>query len=132
MLLKTMVMGALAAVSAGTSAQPARDSIHTRSCVTPDRTGTFRIIATRAGGTDGVPALLLLENINGCLEATFVTDDRAPVAIDQLVQSANTLEGRINVTGGPAVLTVRFDDTHVAGSIVAKKQEWKIEGRKTS
>jgi hypothetical protein len=101
-------------------------------CITPDRTGTFRIVATRAGGTDAVPALLLLENINGCLEATFVTDDHAPAAIDQLALSANTLKGRISVTGELAVFTVRFDDARVVGSIVAKKQAWQIEGRKTS
>ena len=132
MLLKTMVMGALAAISGGSPAQRAGDSIHTTACITPDHTGTFRIVATRAGATDAVPALLLLENINGCLEATFVTDDRAPVAIDQLAQSDNTLQGRIKVTGGLAVFTVRFEDTRVAGSIVAKKEEWRIEGRKTS
>ena len=131
MLLRTMVMGALAAISAGSPAQTTRDSIHTKACVTPDRTGTFRIFATRNGGTDGVLALLVLENINGCLEATFVTDDHAPAAIDQLTLSDNTLKGRINITGGAALFTVRFEDTRVAGSIIAKKQEWRIEGRKT-
>ena len=132
MLLKTMVMGALAAISAGSPAQTARDSIHTKACVTPDRTGTFRIFATRNGGTDGVLALLVLENINGCLEATFVTDDRAPAAIDQLALSGDTLKGRIQLPGELAVLTVRFEDARVAGSIIAKKQEWRIEGHKTS
>jgi hypothetical protein len=126
MLLKTMVMVALAAIpGVGMTSS-------TNACVTPDRTGTFRIVATRAGGTDAVPALLLLENINGCLEATFVTDDHAPAAIDQLALSANTLKGRISVTGELAVFTVRFDDARVVGSIVAKKQAWQIEGRKTS
>ena len=132
MLLKTMVMGALAVVSAGVPAQTPADSIQTKACVTPDRTGTFRVVATRTGGTDGVLALLLLENIDGCLEATFVTDDQAPAMIDQLTLSANILKGRINITGGPALFTVRFEDNRVAGSIIAKKQEWRIEGHKTS
>jgi hypothetical protein len=131
MLLKTMVMVALASAGSVWDLDFGAPR-STKACVTPDHTGTFRVVATRSGGTDAVPALLLLENINGCLEATFVTDDHAPAAIDQLALTANTLKGRINVTGELAVLTVRFDDARVAGSIVAKKQAWQIEGRKTS
>jgi hypothetical protein len=134
MLVKTMVMVALvtAGAAAPAPAQTARDSVPAKTCIMPERTGTFRVVATRTNGNNGVLALLLLENIDGCLEATLVTDDRGPAAIDQLTMSSNLLKGRINITGEPAVFTVRFEDTRVAGSIIAKKQEWRIEGRKTS
>ena len=108
------------------------NAVPKRSCITPERTGTFRVVATRMDGHNGVLALLLLENIDGCLEATFVTDDRGPAAIEQLSLSSNTLKGRLNLTGEIAAFTVRFEDNRIAGAIVARKQEWRIEGRKTS
>jgi hypothetical protein len=102
-----------------------------KACIAPEQTGTFRIIATKSDGKAGALALLLLENIGGCLEATFVTDDRGPAAIDSLTLTNGTLTGRLNVTGEFARLTAKFEGTTVAGSIVAKKSQWKLEGRKT-
>lgn len=102
------------------------------SCVAPEHTGTFRLMASKIDGTQGVPALLLLENIEGCLEATFITDGSNPAAIDHLAKSGDAIQGRLNVTGSETQVTIRFDGSVVAGSIVGKKQSWKIEGRKTS
>jgi hypothetical protein len=111
--------------------RPVADSA--KACVVPEQTGTFRLIATKADGKQGgALALLLLENIDGCLEATFVTDERGPAAIDSLSFSNGTLTGRLNVTGEFAKLTAKFDGKTVAGSIVAKKAQWKLEGRKTA
>lgn len=112
-----------------TAPSPAPDS--PKACVAPEQTGTFRLVATKSDGKSGALALLLLENIDGCLEATFVTDDRGPAAIDSLSFTNGTLTGRLNVTGEFAKLTAKFEGTSVAGSIVAKKQQWKLEGRKT-
>lgn len=105
-------------------------------CVTPERTGTFRVLATKVDGTNPVPAMLLLENIEGCLEATFVTDDRGPAIIDHLSLSGDTLKGSLNVTGIAAQVTFRFTGntvpgTTVAGSIIERRQEWRVEGRRT-
>jgi hypothetical protein len=101
-------------------------------CVAPEHTGTFRVTASKADGTGGIPALLLLENIEGCLEATFITDGSSPAAIDHLSKSGEALQGLLNVTGSETQVTLRFDGTTVAGSIVGKRQSWKLEGRKTS
>jgi hypothetical protein len=109
--------------------RPVSDSA--KACVAPEQTGTFRIIATKTDGKAGALALLLLENIDGCLEATFVTDEKGPAAIDSLSLSNGTLTGRLNVTGEFAKLTAKFEGANVAGSIVAKKAAWKLEGRKT-
>jgi hypothetical protein len=79
-----------------------------------------------------VPALLLLENIEGCLEATFITDGSSPAAIDHLAKSGDSLQGRLNVTGFETQVTLRFDGSAIAGSIVSKRQSWKLEGHKTS
>jgi len=110
---------------------PSSVSDSAKACVVPEQTGTFRLVATKTDGKSGALALLLLENINGCLEATLVTDERGPAAIDSLAFSNGTLTGRLNVTGEFARLTAKFDGTNVAGSIVAKKAQWKLEGRKT-
>ena len=101
-------------------------------CITPNQTGTFRITATKPNSSLGVPALLVLENIEGCLEVTYVTDENAPAAIDHLSQSSDMLRGQLNVTGSAAQVTLRFNGSSVAGSITQGKQEWRIEGRKTS
>ncbi len=123
-----------AAVIAGAPSSPASTVAPraTPSCVTPDHTGTFRVTASTTDGKQGVPALLLLENIEGCLEATFVTDGSSPAAIDHLAKSGDALEGRLNVTGSETKVSLHFEGSTVAGSIVGKKQSWKIEGRKTS
>ena len=101
-------------------------------CITPERTGTFRVTATKPDGMIGVPAILVLENIEGCLEVTYVTDEKAPAVIDHLSQSNDMLRGQLNVTGSAAQVTLRFNGSSVAGSITQGKQEWRIEGRKTS
>jgi hypothetical protein len=114
---------------------PASTAAPTRAaavCIAPEHTGTFRVTASKIDGTEGVPALLLLESIDGCLEATFVTDGSSPAAIDHLSKSGEALQGRLNVTGSETQVTLRFDGTSVAGSIVGKRQTWKLEGRKTS
>lgn len=110
---------------------PAAAADSAKACVSPEQTGTFRLIATNPDGKPGALALLLLENIDGCLEATFVTDEKGPAAIDNLALSNGTLTGRLNVTGEFAKLTAKFDGTSVEGSIVAKKAQWKLQGRKT-
>ena len=120
---------AMLMLSFASAPSPVSDSA--KACVTPEQTGTFRIVATKSDGKSGALALLLLENIGGCLEATLVTDERGPAAIDSLTLTNGTLTGRLNVTGEFAKLTAKFEGSNVAGSIVAKKQQWKIEGRKT-
>jgi hypothetical protein len=126
---------AAAAIVAGapsmSSTKPA-PSRAAETCVAPEHTGTFRVTASKVDGTQGVPALLLLENIEGCLEATFITDGSSPAAIDHLAKTGDALKGRLNVTGSDTQVTLRFDGSGVAGSIVGKRQEWKLEGRKTS
>jgi hypothetical protein len=105
---------------------------HAPACITPELTGTFRLTASKQDGTQGIPAMLVLENIDGCLEATFITDGSNPAAIDHLAKTGDALQGRLNVTGAETQVTLRFDGTQVAGSIVGKKDSWKLEGRKTS
>jgi hypothetical protein len=102
-------------------------------CVAPENTGTFRVTASRVDGTQGIPALLLLENIEGCLEATLITDGSNPAAIVHLAKDGNALQGLINVSGASeSAVTLRIDGMSIEGSIVGKKQTWKLEGRKTS
>lgn len=112
--------------------RPASDSTMRGPCIAPSQTGSFRVTATRADGKVGVTALVLLENVNGCLEASFITDDRGPAAIDRLTLGDNVLKGRLKVTGEAADIVLRFDGTRVDGSIVARKNEWRLEGSKTS
>jgi hypothetical protein len=104
----------------------------TRACAAPARTGTFRVVATRANSTFSRPAMLVLENINGCLEITFVTDNVAPVIIDQLRVSADSVTGSIKLDTGAAIVALQFDGSNVSGSIHQGRQQWLLEGRRTS
>jgi hypothetical protein len=126
---------AAAAVIAGAPSVPPSNVAPSRAaavCVTPEHTGTFRVTASKVDGTQGIPAMLVLENIDGCLEATLITDGSSPAAIDHLAKSGDALQGRLNVTGSETQVTLRFDGSNIAGSIVGKRQSWKLEGRKTS
>ena len=101
-------------------------------CISPDRTGTFRVFAAKPDGSQTVAAMLILENIGGCLEATFVTSDRGPAIIDHLSVSGDTLRGSLNITGNPAQVIFRFNGSDVVGTIIDRRQEWRVEGRRTS
>ena len=111
-----------------------RDSHHGAPtiCIAPERTGTFRMFASKPDGSQLVAAMLLLENISGCLEASFVTNERGPAIIDRLSVTGDTLKGSLNVTGNPAQITLTFTGNLVAGTIVERRQEWRVEGKRTS
>jgi hypothetical protein len=101
-------------------------------CIAPERTGIFRVFAAKPDGSQTVPAMLVLENIEGCLEASFVTYDRGPANIDHLSLSGDTLKGSLNVTGSPAQVTFKFSGSSVAGTIMERRQEWRVEGKRTT
>ena len=101
-------------------------------CVSASRTGTFRVVTKRQGGTAVGLGLVVLENIDGCLEATFITDDAGPAVIEELSVTADSLKGTLKLTGGSAKLLLQFVETNVAGSIVQGRNQWSVEGRKTS
>ena len=103
-----------------------------RTCIAPSRTGTFPIVATRANSTFSRPALLVLENIDGCLEITFVTDNVAPVIIDQLHATADSVKGSIRLDTGAADVALQFNGADVSGSIQQGRLEWVLQGRRTS
>ncbi len=131
----TAMLLAIATLAAG----PAKNSTPidtgapaTRACAAPARTGTFRVVATRVNSTFSRPAMLVLENINGCLEITFVTDNVAPVIIDQLHVSADTVTGSIKLDTGAAEVALQFNGAAVSGSIHQGRQQWLLEGRRTS
>ena len=117
----------------GAVSPPARAPFVTQAaCITPVETGTFRVLATKADKSAARPTMLVLENIAGCLEATLITDDRAPSAIDQLTIVGDTLRGSIRTDAGLAKVELRLSSTTVEGSILDGRQTWMLAGRKTS
>lgn len=126
------------ALLGGPSPKPAAHTTHdtqntaAKSCIAPEHTGTFRVMTTSPSGAVGAPAILMLENIYGCLEATYVTDESSPVIIDQLRVTGNSLNGSMRTSSGAAKVSLDFDGSHVGGSIVQGRQTWIVDGRKTS
>jgi hypothetical protein len=135
-MLMTLATALLAfALTSGESAQARAipvDSTAAQSCITPARTGTYRILAVSKKGNEPRAAMLVLENIQGCLEVTFVTDGVGPAIIDRLSLTENTLKGSIRLSTGTATVSFQFSDKEVSGSIVEGKHEWKLDGRRTS
>ena len=123
------------ALTSGESAQARAitvDSAAAQSCITPARTGTYRILAISKKGNEPRAAMLVLENIQGCLEVTFVTDGVGPAIIDRLSMTETTLKGSLRLSTGTATVSFQFSDKDVSGSIVEGKHEWKLDGRRTS
>jgi hypothetical protein len=114
-----------------TSANSARTQ-PAKTCVAIDRTGTFRVMTKKDGGTALGLGLVLLENIDGCLEATFVTDESGPALIDNVSITGDTLKGNLHLSTGTAKLSLQFIGTNVVGTIVQGRNAWSVEGRKTS
>jgi hypothetical protein len=108
------------------------DSGATRSCITPTRTGTFRMLAVNAKSNDPSTAILMLEDIQGCLEVTFVTQGNGPAIIDGVSVSGDTLKGSLHLSTGKAAVSFKFTEREVAGSIVEGRHVWTLEGRRTS
>ena len=104
----------------------------TPSCIAPTRTGTFRLLAISKKGNEPNTAILMLENIQGCLEVTFVTDGNGPAIIDHLSVAGDTMKGSLRLSTGTAAVSFKFSDKEVAGSIVEGRREWTLEGRRTS
>ena len=111
---------------------PVASAAPAKACIAADRTGTFRVVTKKTGGTALGLGLIVLENIDGCLEASFVTDDAGPAIIDGVAINGNTLTGNLKLSSGTAKVSLQFVGTNIAGSIVQGRNEWSIEGHKTS
>lgn len=105
------------------------------SCVAAAQTGTFRFTAVDAHAAVKASTrvgILVLENVDGCLEATMLTDTGAPTIIDDVRLSGDSLSGSIHTTTGRATVSLHLDATHVAGSIVDGRHVWAVNGKRTS
>jgi hypothetical protein len=127
---------ALALVSGDVTAAPARPRTAriepAPPCTAPTRTGIFRIIAMKPDSTGTRQGMIMLENVDGCLEATLITDESSPAIIDHLQFAGDTLTGTLRTPGGTARIALSFDATGVAGSITAGRQSWIVRGRRTA
>lgn len=106
--------------------------IATRMCNAPTQTGTFRITATTSDSTNSKIGLILLENVDGCLEASMITDESGPAIIDHVAVADDVLTGSIRMATGTAKISFHILPNGIAGSIVAGRSEWKLTGRRTS
>src|SRR3954470_19410571 len=101
-------------------------------CPAPAQTGTYRFTALTKDSTHAKIGMIVLENIDGCLEATLLTDDGGPAIIDQLAMNADVLTGKLRVSTGTAKVTLRLTANGLTGSINEGRKEWSVAGRRTS
>lgn len=121
-----MLLTALAALSLAAAPAPAA------SCQAPAHTGTFRVTAIARDSSIATIGMILLENVDGCLEATMLTDDGAPAIIDKAAVRDDVLTGSLRTRHGDAKITVRFTAAGLEGTIGEGKSQWHLAGRRTS
>jgi len=104
----------------------------TRSCAAPERTGTFRVTAMTRDSTNSKVGMILLENVEGCLEASMLTDENGPAIIDHIALDGDMITGSIRMTSGLGHVSLRLTDTGISGSIVQGRHEWRVTGKRTN
>ena len=95
------------------------------------KTGTYRIILT---GDKVAPmeALLVLERLEGCLEATFIADG-SPASGMQLVSVTDgMITAKLRTQNGDATIRFKPSDAGVTGDVAQGRRTWKVEGKKTA
>jgi hypothetical protein len=107
-----------------------------RACIAPTQTGTFRFTAVDSSARDASRTqigVIMLENVDGCLEASVLTDAGAPSVIDALQVDGDSISGSVHTTSGRrATISLRLDAMHVAGSIADGRHVWALSGKRTS
>lgn len=103
-----------------------------QSCTTPTQTGVYRITATTKDSSNASVGLVLLENVNNCLEASIIADDGGPAIIEQASFKDNTLTGRVHMRYGVAEVSLRLSAEEINGSIINGKKSWIVSGRRTT
>jgi hypothetical protein len=136
-LVFTMLGGAAPQIQmAATRVEPARVEPArvepTRSCTAPSQVGTFRVTAMSADSTRSKVGIILLENVEGCLEASMLTDDAGPAIMDHVALAGDMLTGSIRMTTGVGRVSLRVSPAGIAGSIIDGRREWHVAGKRTS
>lgn len=117
MLLATLLAAAVAA-----------SPLHqTSPCPSPTQTGTFRFTALTKDSTNAKIGMIVLENIQGCLEATVLTDEGGPAIIDHIEVAGDMLTGNIRVSNGTAKVTLKFTAAGSPGrsSMAGRNGAWR-------
>jgi hypothetical protein len=127
-----MMLNMLLAIALAANSHPSVPSHAPRTCATPTQTGTFRITALPADSSDSRLGIIVFESIDGCLEATILTEDAGPAAIDHLVVSGDDITGALRIPTGTAKVTLHVTGKEISGSIVEGKHAWRLSGRRTS
>ncbi len=102
-----------------------------RNCPAPSQTGTFRITAVSRDSSAATVGLVLLENVNDCLEASLLIQDGGPTFIDKVKLDGDLLTGELRLTRGTAKVSLRLTPKDINGSIVDGTRVWRISGRRT-
>jgi hypothetical protein len=102
------------------------------SCAAATQTGTYRITAFTRDSAIARIGIIVLENVEGCLEATMVTDDGHPAIIERVTIKDDVLTGTLRMSRGDAQVKLRFAGKTLEGTIGEGKLAWTLAGRRTS
>ena len=117
-----LLFGASVGAQSRSAPRPCGDSV---------KAGTFRLVVTSEKGAV-TEALLVLERVEGCLEATFIADG-VPASNMRLVSVVDgVVTGQLRMTDGVATATMRLTDNGINGDIARGKSLWRVTGKRTA
>jgi hypothetical protein len=93
--------------------------------------GTYRIFLT-SDKVAPMAALLLLERLEGCLEATFIADGSPASGMELVSVSEGVITAKLKTSDGMATVRFKPGDAGITGDIAQGKRIWKVEGKKTA
>jgi hypothetical protein len=113
-----------AAALVGTTPLP-RDTAS--SCVATPITGAYRTMLK----TDNqvVPALILVEQVQGCASVLLIIDHVSPIS--DIAISGTRLTGLLPTQHGNAAVTLDLQSDMVSGTIADGKTRWSFDGRRS-
>jgi hypothetical protein len=101
-------------------------------CAAPTQTGIYRITAVTKDSSIAKIGMVLMENVENCLEVSILTDDGGPAMMDNIQMDGDVLTGNVRLVSGPAKVTLRFAQNGISGTIGEGKKVWSLSGRRTT
>jgi len=93
--------------------------------------GTYRIVLKNEKLAPMV-ALLVLERLERCLEATFIAEGSPASGMHLVSVKDSVITARLRTAEGLATVTFRLQDNGLTGDVAEGKRIWRVEGKKTA
>ena len=119
------VLFAIAAAASVNAAPTPRDTAS--HCVATPVTGAYRAMLKTDNQT--VPALIVIERVQGCASVLLIMDRVSPISV--ITVNGSRLNGKLSTEQGTAAVTIDLTGDMVSGTIADGKTRWSLDGRRS-